>query len=109
MVAVLPPYGNLLIEIMKSSALVSLISMRDLTYEAQSLRQNRAAASIDIFGATLIRYFALALGLTATVRPLERRFGRGLHTGLAGPAFGAATRPSLRFPRPRVTGRSQPS
>src|SRR3546814_416547 len=83
MVAVLPPYGNLLIETMKSSALVSLISMSDLTYEAQSLRQNRAADSIDIFGATLIIYFAIALGITGIVRLLERRFGRGLDTGRA--------------------------
>lgn len=90
MVGVLPPYGNLVIEIMKSSSLVYLISLRDLTYNAQSMRQNRVADSFDIFLATLIIYFAIALGITAIVRFLENRFGRGLDTGRAGTALGAA-------------------
>lgn len=81
MVGMLPPYGNLLIEIMKSSALVSLISLSDLTREAQNLRLARAAASVDVFLATLVIYFAISLGITAVVRLLERRFGRGLDTG----------------------------
>src|SRR3546814_20920062 len=50
MVAVLPPYGNPLIVIMKSSTLVSLISMSDFTDEAQRLRHNRAADSIKLCG-----------------------------------------------------------
>ena len=90
MVGVLPPYGNLVIEIMKSSSLVYLISLRDLTYNAQSMRQNRVADSFDIFLATLIIYFAIALGITAIVRFLENRFGRGLDTGRRGTALGAA-------------------
>lgn len=74
----LPPYGNLLIEVMKASALVSLITLDDLTYEAQNLRQLRAADPVDIFLATLIIYFAISLVITAVTRLLERRFGRGL-------------------------------
>src|SRR3546814_16535192 len=46
MVAVLPPYGNLLIEILKSSALVSLSSICDLNYEHQSLPQQRPREQI---------------------------------------------------------------
>jgi polar amino acid transport system permease protein len=80
-VAMLPPYGNLVIEVMKASSLVSLITLRDLTYQAQNLRQLRVADTIDIFGATLIIYFVIAYGITAIVRLLERRAGRGLTTG----------------------------
>lgn len=77
-VGMLPPYGNLLIEVMKASSLVSLISLADLTYQAQNLRQLRAADTVDIFTAVLLLYFAIALGITGIVRLLERRFGRGL-------------------------------
>lgn len=80
-VTALPPYGNLLIEVLKASALVSLIDLHDLMYEANNLRQLRAADSIDIFTAVLIIYFAVSIGITAIVRGLERRFGRGLETG----------------------------
>lgn len=76
-ITMLPPYGNLLIEVMKASALVSLITLGDLLREAQILRLNRAAESIDIFAAVLVIYFAIALGITAVIRLLERRFGRG--------------------------------
>lgn len=82
-VAMLPPYGNLVIEVMKASALVSLISLQDLTYEAQNLRLDPASDSVEIFTAVLIIYFAIALGITAIVRLLERRFGRGLDVGRA--------------------------
>lgn len=77
-VGMLPPYGNLLIEVMKASSLVSLISLGDLTQKAQNLRQLRAADSVDIFTAVLLIYFAIALGITGVIRLLERRFGRGL-------------------------------
>jgi polar amino acid transport system permease protein len=81
MVTMLPPYGNLLIEVMKASSLVSLITLADLTYRMQNLRLQRAADPIDIALATLMIYFAISLGITAIVRALERRFGRGLDTG----------------------------
>jgi polar amino acid transport system permease protein len=80
-VIALPPYGNLLIEVMKASALVSLITLGDLTYAAQNLRLNRAADPIDIFTATLIIYFGISLVITGVTRLLENRFGRGLDTG----------------------------
>lgn len=78
-VTMLPPYGNLLIEVMKASSLVSVIGLADLTREGQTLRLGRGAPdSIDIFGAVLVIYFVISLALTAVVRLLERRFGRGL-------------------------------
>jgi polar amino acid transport system permease protein len=73
MVGMLPPYGNLLIEVMKASALVSLIALRDLLQQAQNLRQLRVADTVVIFGVTLLMYFAIALVITGVVRLLERR------------------------------------
>lgn len=77
-VSMLPPYGNLLIEVMKASALVSLITLSDLFREAQILRVNRAAGTVEIFVSVLLMYFILALAITAVIRLLERRFGRGI-------------------------------
>lgn len=77
----LPPYGNLSIEVMKASALVSLIALNDLTFEAQNLRVNRAADSLEIFVPVLLLYFAISGVITLVVRLLERRFSRGLETG----------------------------
>ncbi|HEV2070259.1 MAG TPA: ectoine/hydroxyectoine ABC transporter permease subunit EhuC [Acidimicrobiales bacterium] len=80
-VLMLPPFGNLLIEVMKASALVSLIDLSDLTERAQNLRTLRAAASLEIFTAVLVMYFLISLSITLGVRMLERRFGRGLDVG----------------------------
>jgi len=77
-ITMLPPYGSLLIEVMKASALVSLISLSDIVREAQNMRQLRAADSVDIFTAVLVLYFAISLGITGIVRLLERRFARGI-------------------------------
>ena len=80
-VTILPPYGSLLIEVMKASALVSVVGLRDIFGEAQNLRQLRVAETEDIFAATLIIYFGISLLITLVVRLLERRFGRGLEVG----------------------------
>ncbi|MBW3645238.1 MAG: ectoine/hydroxyectoine ABC transporter permease subunit EhuC [Actinobacteria bacterium] len=80
-VLMLPPFGNLLIEVMKASALVSLIDLSDLTERAQNLRTLRAAGSLEIFTAVLVIYFLISLSITFGVRALERRFGRGLDVG----------------------------
>ena len=78
LVTMLPPYGNLLIEVLKASALVSLITLNDIMRIAQVMRNSRAAPSIDIFLAVLVIYFVLAQGIALTTRALERRFGRGV-------------------------------
>lgn len=75
--AMLPPAGNLAIELMKNTALVSLITITDLTFAAQLLRAE-TLRSAEIFGLVLVLYFAVALLITAGVRLLERRASRGL-------------------------------
>ena len=77
----LPPYGNLLIQLLKGTALVSLITLPDLTFEAQKLRVNRTADSLTVYSTLLVMYFIMALAITAVVRLLERHFSRGLAIG----------------------------
>ena len=88
-VIMLPPFGNLLIEVMKASALVSLIDLGDLTERAQNLRTLREAGSLQIFTTVLILYFLISAAITVGVRMLERRFGRGLDVG---PRLGGAVK-----------------
>ncbi|WAI86231.1 MULTISPECIES: ectoine/hydroxyectoine ABC transporter permease subunit EhuC [Achromobacter] len=70
--AMLPPAGNLLIELMKNTALVSLITITDLTFRGQLLR-SETLRTTEIFTLMLLMYFAVALVITACVRLLERR------------------------------------
>lgn len=79
--AMLPPYCNLLVELLKGTALVSLITLSDLTFEAQKLRANGEAESLEVFATILIVYFIMALAITSFVRLLERYFSRGLDIG----------------------------
>ena len=73
----LPPFGNLLIELLKSTALVSLITLGDLTFQAQLLR-GATLRSAEIFTLVLCLYFLVALAISRSMRWLERRlaFGR---------------------------------
>ncbi|MBW7454304.1 ectoine/hydroxyectoine ABC transporter permease subunit EhuC [Paenibacillus sepulcri] len=73
-VRMLPPFGNLLIELLKSTSLVYFITLSDLTYEAMILRNNYLSWTPQIFGLLLVIYFALSACITVTIRLLERKF-----------------------------------
>jgi polar amino acid transport system permease protein len=69
--AMLPPAGNLMIELLKNSALGSLITLSDLTYQGQVLRASTLRTA-EIFGLILVLYFVLAQLIAYGVRRLER-------------------------------------
>lgn len=71
LVEMMPPFGNLIVQNLKDTALVSLITLADLTFRAQNLR-NLTLDSVPIYTLTLIIYFILALLLIAFMRWLER-------------------------------------
>ena len=76
LVIMLPPWGNLVIEILKGTALVALISVADLMFE---VRQINIATflSVQAFGTALIVYYVLARFLvTPVMRSLERFMSR---------------------------------
>ena len=69
--AMLPPAGNLLIELLKNTALCSMITLADLTFHAQLLRAS-TLRTVEIFGLVLLLYFAIAQLIAYGVRRLER-------------------------------------
>jgi len=75
-VEMMPAFGNLAIQNLKDTALVSLISIADLTFQAQSLR-NITLNSAVIYSMTLVGYFIMALVISAVVRWLEVLLRRG--------------------------------
>lgn len=78
LVNMLPPWGNLMIELLKGTALVSLISVADLMFEARQINAS-TYLSAQIFGAALIIYYILARFLvTPFMRWLERYMARKL-------------------------------
>jgi len=80
LVAMIPPWGNLFIELLKATALVSLITLSDLAFKAQQLNQN-TLRTIEIFTTVLLAYLAISLLITLGMRALERRAARGLGRG----------------------------
>ena len=71
----MPPFGNLAIQNLKDTALVSLISLSDLAFRAEQLR-NFTQDSTTIYTLALLMYFGLALILTAMMKLIERFVGR---------------------------------
>jgi polar amino acid transport system permease protein len=79
-VAMIPPWGNLFIELLKSTALVSLITLSDLAFKAQQMNQT-TLKTVPIFTLVLLIYLAMSLVLTIGMRLLERRASLGLARG----------------------------
>ncbi|MEX1663627.1 ectoine/hydroxyectoine ABC transporter permease subunit EhuC [Thioclava sp. 15-R06ZXC-3] len=77
-VNMLPPWGNLLIELLKNTALVALISVSDLMFEAKQINGS-TFLSAQTFGTALIIYYVLARFIvTPFMRWLERVMRRKL-------------------------------
>jgi polar amino acid transport system permease protein len=76
-VAMIPPWGNLFIELLKSTALVSLITLTDLAFKAQQLNQT-TMKTVPIFTLVLLMYLAMSLCLTIGMRVLEHKASRGI-------------------------------
>lgn len=76
----IPPWGNLFIELLKATALVSLITITDLTFRAKQLN-DQTFQTVEIFTLVLFIYLAIALVITGFMRLAERRVGRGLARG----------------------------
>jgi polar amino acid transport system permease protein len=66
----IPPFGNALIVMLKFSSLVSLVTIRDLSFRA-NLIATSLGESAAVFGVVMVIYHALALMLSALARQLE--------------------------------------
>ena len=70
-------FGNNAVELLKGTAAVSLISLADLTFQAQVVRSQTGNALMP-FVFILVIYFIMSSLIIASVRLLERRLTRGL-------------------------------
>jgi polar amino acid transport system permease protein len=77
LLVMLPTFGNNAIELLKGTAVVSLISLTDMTFQAQVVRAQTGNTAVP-FTTILILYFLMALAISRTVRLFERRMARGL-------------------------------
>ena len=80
LLGMIPPFGNLFIELLKGTALVSLITLSELTFRGQTLR-TAMLRSGEIFGLILLLYFLLAQIITFGMRRLEQRLAIGQDYG----------------------------
>ncbi|MFQ5972939.1 MAG: ectoine/hydroxyectoine ABC transporter permease subunit EhuC [Alphaproteobacteria bacterium] len=81
LINMLPPWGNLLIELLKGTALVALISVADLMFQAKQIN-GATFQSAEAFGSALIIYYVMSrLIITPGMRWFERFMSRKL--GLA--------------------------
>ncbi|MNF49395.1 Inner membrane amino-acid ABC transporter permease protein YecS [compost metagenome] len=79
----IPPGTNLLIELLKNTSLVSLITLSDLTFRARQLDQ-ATFQTLEIFALSLLLYFILAQAIVFLMRSIERRLSHGrIRGGLA--------------------------
>lgn len=81
-VVMIPPWGNLFIELLKATALVSMITLSDLAFKAQQLNQN-TLRTVEVFSVVLLFYLAISLLITGVMRSLETKAARGLHRGMS--------------------------
>ena len=69
------PWGNLMIQLLKATSLVSLITIADLTYRAYQLHQ-LTMKTLPIFGMVLAMYFVMAQVIALATSFADRRFGQ---------------------------------
>jgi polar amino acid transport system permease protein len=68
----LAPSGNLLVELLKSTSLVSLITLTDLTFSGAQVITSTGKPG-QTWGAVLLLYFLMCFPLAQAVRSLEKR------------------------------------
>jgi polar amino acid transport system permease protein len=62
---------------LKGTAVVSLISLADMTFQAQVVRAQTGSTAIP-FLINLVLYFLFSSAIATSIRGLERRLSRGL-------------------------------
>lgn len=71
----MPSFSNLAVQNLKDTALVSLIGLGDMAFQAERIR-NFTQDSVSVYTLLLLMYFGMALVLAGGMRILERRVGR---------------------------------
>jgi len=74
-VVMLPSFGNLLIDLVKATSLVSLITLTELTFSGRQMVVT-TGRTFEVWGLVLLIYFAMAYPLARIVRSAERHASR---------------------------------
>ena len=77
LLVMLPTFGNNAIELLKATSIVSLISLADMTFQANIVRSQTGNTLVP-FATILVLYFVFAMIIASAIRALERRMARGL-------------------------------
>jgi len=80
LVAMIPPWGNLFIDLLKTTALVSTITMSDLTFRARTMN-DATLKTVQIFTLAFLLYLIVSLSITIGMRLLDRVAVRGMARG----------------------------
>jgi polar amino acid transport system permease protein len=73
LVDMVPPFNNLFIQLLKGSALLTFITVHEMTYQAREILLNRFTnQALLIWTLTLLSYLALSILITVGMRWLER-------------------------------------
>lgn len=96
-----PPFNNLLIELLKGTALVSVISVADMTFAGNLVRLG-TNESAPIYTLLLVVYFLIAFVLTRGMRVVERHAKAGIGQAPEGRG-GLLERLGLRRPSTSAT------
>lgn len=73
---ILPPYGNIMIMMLKDSSQASTITVAELTLQGQLLASS-TFKNMTVYTLVALLYLSMSLPLIALVGWLERRFGKG--------------------------------
>jgi polar amino acid transport system permease protein len=71
--AMLPPFGNVIIDLLKNTSLLSLVTIADLTFTSQWAR-SRTGETAAIFLTLMVSYFVISWVLGRVNQWLERQF-----------------------------------
>ncbi len=94
-----PPFGNALIDMLKFTALLPLVTIQELAYRADAICSVLADAA-TIYSLTLLIYFAMALVSSALVQRLEVIVNRWAgRTAQVSDTAGRVERPTSGVPR----------
>jgi polar amino acid transport system permease protein len=71
----LPPFGNLFIQLLKSTSVAALITVPELTFQAQSINNN-FGGGVGLFMLVLSMYFLMSRIVLSAIKAAERYYGR---------------------------------
>jgi polar amino acid transport system permease protein len=77
LVSMIPPFSNNLIELLKATAVVSVVAIPELTFSGQLIRTG-TGNSAAVFGGLLVGYGVIAVIFTIIMRAVERRSARSV-------------------------------